>query len=108
MYLDVRVWSSARVSFTKNWQSIRKAKERDRAAGADDAARFVFNGQRAYCNPAMTTANKITIIRILMIPAFVLMAIYYGESIKRGEPLEWQRFTAIAIFLVAATGIHGM
>jgi CDP-diacylglycerol--glycerol-3-phosphate 3-phosphatidyltransferase len=109
MYLDVRAWSSARPSFTKNWQSIRKAKERDRAAGADDAARFVFNGQRAYCNPAMTTANKITIIRILMIPAFVLMAIYYGESIKRGEPLEWQRFTAIAIFLVAAVsdGLDG-
>ena len=50
----------------------------------------------------MTTANKITLIRILMIPAFVLMAIYYGESIKAGEPLEWQRYTAIAIFLVAA------
>ena len=50
----------------------------------------------------MTTANKITLIRILMIPAFVLMAIYYGESIKRGEPVEWQRFAAIVIFLVAA------
>jgi CDP-diacylglycerol--glycerol-3-phosphate 3-phosphatidyltransferase len=50
----------------------------------------------------MTTANKITLIRILMIPAFVLMAIYYGESIKAGEPLEWQRYTAITIFLVAA------
>jgi CDP-diacylglycerol--glycerol-3-phosphate 3-phosphatidyltransferase len=37
-----------------------------------------------------------------MIPAFVMMAIYYGQSIQRGEPLEWQRFTAIAIFLVAA------
>ena len=46
----------------------------------------------------MTTANKITVVRILMIPAFVTMAIYYGESIKRGEPLEWQRFTAIIIF----------
>ena len=50
----------------------------------------------------MTTANKITLIRILMIPAFVTMAIYYGQSIQRGQPLEWQRFTAIAIFLVAA------
>src|SRR5438309_8901562 len=57
----------------------------------------------------MTTANKITIVRILMIPAFVTMAIYYGESIKRGEPLEWQRFTAILIFLVAAAsdGLDG-
>jgi CDP-diacylglycerol--glycerol-3-phosphate 3-phosphatidyltransferase len=50
----------------------------------------------------MTTANKITVVRILMIPAFVTMAIYYGESIKGGQPLEWQRFAAITIFIVAA------
>ena len=50
----------------------------------------------------MTTANKITVVRIVMIPAFVTMAIYYGASIKRGEPLEWQRFAAIAIFIFAA------
>jgi cardiolipin synthase len=57
----------------------------------------------------MTTANKITIIRIAMIPLFVLMAIYYGESIQRGAPLEWQRYTAIVIFLVAAAsdGLDG-
>ena len=44
-----------------------------------------------------------------MIPAFVLMALYYGESIKRGEPLEWQRYLAIVIFLVAAAsdGLDG-
>ena len=63
----------------------------------------------AILDAAMTTANKITLVRILMIPAFVLMAIYYGESIKRGAPLEWQRYTAIAIFLVAAAsdGLDG-
>jgi cardiolipin synthase (CMP-forming) len=57
----------------------------------------------------MTTANKITVARILMIPAFVTMAIYYGESIQRHEPLEWQRFTAIIIFLIAAVsdGLDG-
>ena len=57
----------------------------------------------------MTTANKITIVRILMIPAFVTMAIYYGESVKRGQPLEWQRFAAIAIFILAAVsdGLDG-
>jgi cardiolipin synthase len=57
----------------------------------------------------MTTANKITIVRIAMIPAFVLMAIYYGQSIEHGAPLEWQRFTAIAIFLTAAVsdGLDG-
>ena len=57
----------------------------------------------------MTTANKITVIRILMIPAFVTMAIYYGQSVQRHDPLEWQRFTAITIFLIAAVsdGLDG-
>ncbi len=57
----------------------------------------------------MTTANKITIIRILLIPAFVTMAIYYGQSVERREPLEWQRYAAIIIFLIAATsdGLDG-
>jgi CDP-diacylglycerol--glycerol-3-phosphate 3-phosphatidyltransferase len=57
----------------------------------------------------MTTANKITVVRILMIPAFVTMAIYYGESIKRGDPLEWQRYAAIIIFILAAVsdGVDG-
>jgi CDP-diacylglycerol--glycerol-3-phosphate 3-phosphatidyltransferase len=57
----------------------------------------------------MTTANKITIVRILLIPAFVTMAIYYGQSVARGEPLEWQRWAAVIIFLVAATsdGLDG-
>src|SRR5216117_150544 len=50
----------------------------------------------------MTTANKITIVRILMILAFVTMAIYYGQSVQRGAPLEWERITAIAIFLIAS------
>ena len=30
----------------------------------------------------MTTANKITIVRILLIPVFVTLAIYYGQSIQ--------------------------
>jgi CDP-diacylglycerol--glycerol-3-phosphate 3-phosphatidyltransferase len=57
----------------------------------------------------MTTANKITIIRIALIPVFVMMAIYYGESVQSGAPIAWQRFTAILIFLVAATsdGLDG-
>ena len=57
----------------------------------------------------MTTANKITIARILMIPLFVMMAIYYGRGLQHGTPLDWQRWTAIAIFLAAAAsdGIDG-
>src|SRR5438093_4431810 len=65
--------------------------------------------ERRYNTRPMTTANKITVVRILMIPAFVTMAIYYGQSIQRGEPLEWQRLAAIVIFLLAAVsdGLDG-
>ncbi len=57
----------------------------------------------------MTTANKITITRIFMIPVFVMMAIYYGRSVQLGAPQEWQRWATIAIFLLAAAsdGVDG-
>ena len=57
----------------------------------------------------MTVANVITIIRILLIPVFVLMAIYYGEGVAKGEPVEWHRYAAILVFLVAAAsdGVDG-
>ena len=57
----------------------------------------------------MTTANKITIGRILMIPFFVLMALYYGRSVAHGHPQEWMRATAIAIFVIASAsdGVDG-
>ncbi|MEY2561869.1 MAG: hypothetical protein QOH88_62 [Verrucomicrobiota bacterium] len=57
----------------------------------------------------MTTANKITIVRILMIPVFVTLAIYYGESIQEGKPNDWMRFTAVVVFLLAAVsdGLDG-
>ena len=50
----------------------------------------------------MTFANKITITRILLIPVFVLFAIYYGKSVEDGSPQEWQRVVAIAVFIVAS------
>jgi CDP-diacylglycerol--glycerol-3-phosphate 3-phosphatidyltransferase len=57
----------------------------------------------------VTTANKITLVRIAMIPIFVALAIYYGESVRRGDPQEWQRFAAIIVFLLAAAsdGLDG-
>ena len=74
-------------------------------------------GFKGRCFPAaipvssapMTTANKITITRIFMIPLFVMMALYYGRSVAHDDPQEWQRFTAIFIFLIAAAsdGLDG-
>lgn len=50
----------------------------------------------------MTLANKITISRILLIPVFITMAIYYGESIREGEPVELYRYLAAILFLLTA------
>ena len=57
----------------------------------------------------MTTANQITIARILAIPLFVAMVIYYGRGVQQGQPEEWQRAAAIFIFMLAAAsdGIDG-
>ena len=57
----------------------------------------------------ITTASKITLVRILLIPVFVLFACYYGQSVRAGYRLEWQRYTAIGVFLLAALsdGIDG-
>jgi len=52
----------------------------------------------------MTTANKVTIFRILLIPFFVVEAVYY---MKTGD--ETHRFVAILAFAVAAIcdGVDG-
>ena len=50
----------------------------------------------------MTTANKITIVRLLLIPVFVALGLYYGDSMARGEPQEELRWAAILVFLVAS------
>lgn len=57
----------------------------------------------------MTLANRITIGRILLIPVFVLFCIYYGRSVETGCPVEWQRWAAIATFLIASAsdGLDG-
>jgi cardiolipin synthase len=46
---------------------------------------------------AMTTANKITVVRILMVPFFIVQVMYYAE---KGN--EWHRLLAILSFAVAA------
>ena len=57
----------------------------------------------------MTTANKITVTRILIIPVFVMMAIYYGRGVQSGHPRDWERILTIFLFLVASAsdGLDG-
>lgn len=57
----------------------------------------------------MTLANRITIFRILMIPTFIMMAIYYGRSVVKGDPNPWFHYLTILVFLLASVsdGIDG-
>ncbi|MFI0348095.1 MAG: CDP-alcohol phosphatidyltransferase family protein [Chthoniobacterales bacterium] len=50
----------------------------------------------------MILPNQITIGRILLIPVFVLLAVYYGQSVSLGDPNEKLRVAAIIVFIVAA------
>ena len=49
----------------------------------------------------MTTANKITLFRILLIPFFVLITLDYIRDYRRGDAEDWQRWVACTIFAVA-------
>jgi cardiolipin synthase (CMP-forming) len=51
---------------------------------------------------AMTAANKITLTRICLIPAFVWLVWAYGGSVIQGQPIESYRLGAIVLFVVAA------
>ena len=52
----------------------------------------------------MTTANKITILRMLLVPIFVVEVLYYGRG---GNPVHW--LLAVLCFAVAAIcdGVDG-
>jgi CDP-diacylglycerol--glycerol-3-phosphate 3-phosphatidyltransferase/cardiolipin synthase len=57
----------------------------------------------------VTFASKITIIRICLIPAYVALAFYYGHTVEIGMPNESLRWSALGIFVLAASsdGIDG-
>jgi len=57
----------------------------------------------------VTFASKITITRILMVPAFAALALAYGHTVKTGHPDEALRWWALGVFVTAAAsdGIDG-
>ncbi|MEJ6579674.1 MAG: CDP-alcohol phosphatidyltransferase family protein [Akkermansiaceae bacterium] len=50
----------------------------------------------------MTLPNLITLLRLLLIPAFAWMAIRYGQSVDAGFPEESLRWSAVAIYATAS------
>jgi CDP-diacylglycerol--glycerol-3-phosphate 3-phosphatidyltransferase len=57
----------------------------------------------------VTFASKITITRILMVPAFAALAVAYGHTVTAGLPDESLRWWALGVFVTAAAsdGIDG-
>ncbi len=57
----------------------------------------------------MTTPNKITIARIVLIPFFIFVTLDYIRDYQVGIHREWQRYLGVAIFIVAAVcdGVDG-
>ena len=52
----------------------------------------------------LTLATRITIARIVGIPVFILVLIYFKMSLEAGEPVYWYRQLALGLFvLIAAT-----
>src|SRR5262245_59519736 len=49
----------------------------------------------------MTTANKITILRILLVPFFIVQVLYYAEATESAAR-EWYRLAALLTFATAA------
>jgi CDP-diacylglycerol--glycerol-3-phosphate 3-phosphatidyltransferase len=50
----------------------------------------------------LTLANKITILRILGVPVFILMLVYYTMGLAQGNAQEMDRAIALVIFLALA------
>ncbi len=52
----------------------------------------------------MTTANKVSLFRILLVPVFIGFAVYYGQSVAEGHADEMLRLGTIGVFALAAIG----
>jgi len=50
----------------------------------------------------LTIATLLTLFRILLIPVFVLFAVYFGQSVADGTPQPLYRWLAIGAFVLAA------
>lgn len=50
----------------------------------------------------MTLANKITILRILLIPVFIWLTLDYIRDYQKGQAREWEHAIACLIFAVAS------
>ena len=57
----------------------------------------------------MTYATLITLMRLLLVPVFCLLAVRYGDTVTTGNPDEQLRWIAVTTFILAAAmdGLDG-
>lgn len=57
----------------------------------------------------MTYATLITLMRLLLVPVFCLLAVRYGDTVATGNPDEQLRWIAVTTFILAAAmdGLDG-
>ena len=56
-------------------------------------------GAEAFFDMPLTLATRITIVRILFIPLFILLILYYDKSVAQGHAQSGLRWFAAAIFI---------
>ena len=50
----------------------------------------------------MTWATRITILRLILVPVFVILIVTYGDANEEGHPVEAWRYAAIGVFVLAS------
>lgn len=61
-----------------------------------------MNPKTARSPTSITLATQVTLARILGIPVFILVLIYYKLSLTTGEPIDTYRWMALGLFVVIA------
>lgn len=52
--------------------------------------------------PSLTLATRFTLLRILLVPVFILCVLYYAAGHREGHPSELLRMAAILVFAAAS------
>jgi CDP-diacylglycerol--glycerol-3-phosphate 3-phosphatidyltransferase len=62
----------------------------------------VWNMEAQHHRPKLTLATKVTIVRIMGVPVFIVLLLYYLNGLARGEDIWLERILALAVFTAVA------
>ena len=52
----------------------------------------------------LTLANRITLARLMFVPVFIVLTLYYIRSVSEGRPDEWLRWAALMVYVTTCLG----